>query len=151
MPTLDIRRVTPDVVRPMRQQVLRPTRPYAENLYPGDDAAETLHLAAYAEGDVVGSLTTLHQAPPALALDTAWRLRGVATLPQVRGQGYGVAMVQTALAHIREQHGTLCWFFAQATAVGFYLKLGFQLDTAQRYTETPFDPTHPMMWMQLGG
>jgi GNAT superfamily N-acetyltransferase len=145
----DIRRVTPEIVRPLRSAILRPGQPFANNIYPGDDDSETVHFAAYVDERPVGSTTVLHQAPPLHGDAGMWRLRGVTTLPDVRGQGCGVALITAALDYIAEQGGALCWFFANPPAVPFYEKLGFRLDTALRYSEAAVPPAHPLMWRRV--
>ncbi|ARF90322.1 GCN5-related N-acetyltransferase [Burkholderia cenocepacia] len=58
----------------------------------------------------------------------AWRLRGMAVHPSVRGLGFGRLLVNLSLRHVREQHGTLLWCTARESAYRFYEMLGFNRD-----------------------
>ncbi|NWG17456.1 MAG: GNAT family N-acetyltransferase [Chloroflexi bacterium] len=145
---VSIQRVAVEVVRPLRAQVLRPGQPLERNIYPGDDAPDTVHFAALLEGRVVGSASVFHQPPPDSALPTAWRLRGVTTLPDVRGRGFGVRLVEACVTYVRQQNGTYLWFFANPPAVGFYENLGFQQHPdMQNVVEV--GPPHPLMGRRL--
>lgn len=110
----------------MRSQVLRPGIPPEALVYPGDGDPETVHFAAVADGHIVG-IASLYHAPRAGSSDAGeWQLRGMATAPEVRGKGFGAALVREAMAHARAKGGTLFWFNARVVALGFYRKLGFE-------------------------
>jgi len=111
-------------IRPLRHAVLRPGQPASASAYGQDDEPDTLHLAAYDQaGAVVGCATffpePLHGAP-------AWRLRGMATAPAVRGQGYAGQMLARGIEELRGRGVPLLWCNARTSAVGFYERFGFQ-------------------------
>lgn len=143
-----IQRVTADIVRPLRAEVLRPGEPFERNLYPGDDAPETFHAGAYCDDRLVGSTTAMHQSPPHLTLTTAWRLRGVTTHPTVRGQGFGARLIEFCTEYVRQQGGTYLWFYANPPAVGFYEHLGFERHP-DLLNHVLVGPPHPLMWRWL--
>ncbi|ESS40896.1 acetyltransferase (GNAT) family protein [Burkholderia cenocepacia] len=58
----------------------------------------------------------------------AWRLRGMAVHPSVRGLGFGRLLVNLSIRHVREQRGTLLWCTARESAYQFYEMLGFNRD-----------------------
>src|SRR5262249_36409475 len=65
-------------------------------IFPGDDDRDALHLGAFEQKQLVGEMTILHKAPVDFADDVSkriWLLRGMATLPCIRGLGYGAALV----------------------------------------------------------
>jgi GNAT superfamily N-acetyltransferase len=147
--TTEVQRVAVEAIRPIRHGVLRPTAPPEHSQYPGDDDPTTLHLGAFVGGVLVGSATLIHQAPAHLPDERhAWRLRGVAVLPQHRGLGLGQQMVRRALEHAQAHGGALLWFFANPPAVDFYLRLGFTLHTTLS-NPVPDGPPHPYMWQHL--
>lgn len=116
--------VLPWVVRPLRHAVLRPGQPAGASAYPQDDDPETLHLAAYDEtGAVVGCATFF---PEPLDGEPGWRLRGMATAPAVRGQGYGADLLARGLEELRGRGSPLLWCNARTTALGFYERYGFR-------------------------
>ena len=66
-----------------------------------------------------------HEAQPGETDPQAWRLRGMATYAEQRGQGIGGALMEACLAHVRTHGGTRLWFNARTTAAGFYRRFGF--------------------------
>lgn len=112
-------------VRSLRQSVLRPGKPAEKSVYPLDDAEDSLHLGAFKNTELVGSSTLLRQSPPNQDLPNAWRLRGVATVDTVRGEGHGKELIKMVMEYIAYQGGGTLWCHAKLEAKGFYEKLGF--------------------------
>lgn len=122
--TIAIRRVDADVVRPLRHAVLRAGTDPEESIYPADDLADTVHLAVYEGGDVVGTATLfpeLYEGRP------AWRLRGMAVAEAHRGTGLGSTLLAEVLALVHERGGDLIWCNARTVALPFYAGLGFTI------------------------
>lgn len=120
---MTIRSVPASQTRSLRQALLRADQSLAESRYPGDAAARTLHAGAFAEGELVGIASVYQDAdgdPPGI-----WRLRGMATEPAVRGEGYGRGLLQACLGHVARLDGSLVWCNARSHAVGFYARHGF--------------------------
>lgn len=128
MDTLTFQTVPVDVVRPLRQAILRPGKPPSAAIWDGDDASDTRHFAARAGADVVGIATLLHK-PHAVADDPhAWQLRGMATASGWQGRGVGSALLGFLLDHCRDQDGgSIVWCNARITARDFYLRHGFEV------------------------
>ncbi|HEX9122892.1 MAG TPA: GNAT family N-acetyltransferase [Actinomycetota bacterium] len=122
-----IRPIEIGAVRELRQRVLRPHQRAEELVYPGDDAPDSLHAGAFEGDELVGIATVIREAPPGTTDERAWRLRGMATLPEVRGKGYGAALLQRCLDHVGKHGGALVWCNARATAVEFYRRSGFEV------------------------
>lgn len=120
---MTIRSVPASQTRPLRQALLRPGQPQEELRYPGDEAAHTLHAGAFAEGELVG-IASVYSGRDGDQAD-AWRLRGMATQPAVRGQGYGTALLRACLGHVARLDGSHVWCNARSHAVGFYARHGF--------------------------
>lgn len=120
-----IKRVSPDAVRPIRQAILRPHQTVEECVFPGDDVPEAGHFGAYLADRLVSIGSIFRESPPGQAVPAAWRLRGMATLPEVRGQGCGAAVLDACIAHVRAHHGRFIWCNARTPAVGFYRRYGF--------------------------
>lgn len=132
-----IEQVAAPTTRALRGRVLRPgTELAALERVLGDSVDEAVHLAAYAADRLVGAVFIHPGDVPPNADDAlrrlerhargrAWRLRGMATEPDVRGEGYGAALVRACLTYVAERHDELLWCNAREAAYGFYERLGF--------------------------
>ncbi len=57
--------------------------------------------------------------------EDALRLRVMGTLPEVRGQGAGAALVARATEEVVKRGKSVLWCDAREVAFGFYERLGF--------------------------
>lgn len=126
-PAFHIRPIAAAEARPLRHAVLRPNQPFDATRYPLDAQPESGHFGAFVEDQLVGVASVYHEAQPGEDAPHAWRLRGMATLPQERDQGIGSALMQACLDHVRTEGGTTLWFNARTTAAGFYKRFGFAI------------------------
>jgi len=125
-----IRRITAAETRPLRRRVLRPGQRFEKTLYPGDEAPATAHLGAFAGARLVG-IASLY-AEPRPGTDPpgrTWRLRGMATAPEARGQGHGRDLLAACVAHVGASGGGELWCNARIPAVGFYRTAGFEVES----------------------
>lgn len=113
-------------VRPLRSVVLRPGVPAEKLVYDGDETPDALHLAAIVGDRIVGIASLAREPAPGRAGADAWRLRGMATLPEVRGRGLGARLLRGCFDHVRRHGGGLLWCNARVVALGFYEKLGLR-------------------------
>ena len=120
-----IRPVAAGDIRPLRQRVLRPEQPFESTLYPGDDLPGTVHLGAF-DGEVLVGIASLYREPRE-GEDDGWRLRGMATIPEVRGRGLGAALLDACLEHAAAAGGAEVWCNARVPAIGFYERAGFEV------------------------
>ena len=104
--------------------MLRAGRPTEESFYPPDDLAATMHLAAYLNDQVVGTVTVF---PEPLDGEPAWRLRGMAVDPALQNSGVGSAIMQDMTRRLRDQGVGVLWCNARTSALGFYRKQGFEV------------------------
>jgi GNAT superfamily N-acetyltransferase len=123
---IGIRRITAAETRALRQQVLRPKQRPEEQVYPNDDAPDTLHAGAFRDGTLVGIATVFRDVPPGEPNPRAWRLRGMAVLPEMQRQGVGRALVEFCVEHIRAQGGEVLWCNGRTSARAFYESAGFR-------------------------
>ncbi len=122
----DIRQVDLRAARQMRHDLLRAHQQPWEIVYTGDDAFDSLHVGAFRDEVLVGIASVMREPPPDTDHPSAWRIRGMATLPEVRGQGYGGALLERCLSHVLNHGGTLVWCTARVPAAGFYRRYGFE-------------------------
>ena len=125
-----IRAITAAETYPLRQQILRPHQTLAEVGFDGDDDPSAAHFGAFAGEVLVGIASVLEQARPGAAppAEGVWRVRGMATLPEVRGGGYGAKLLDACLEHARAHGGTTAWCNARVPAVDFYSRAGFRAE-----------------------
>jgi L-Ala-D/L-Glu epimerase len=126
-----VRPVPATDVWPIRHQVLRPGQPAELCSYPEDDRPGARHFAALHKGATAGAASVYHEDPPAefavpgLKPGGGWRLRGMATVDEIRGTGAGSALLRTALTHAVLAGAQVVWCNARTSVAGFYGKHGF--------------------------
>lgn len=128
---IEVRLITAAETLPLRMSVLRPNRPVEVAKFPEDDFATTRHFGAFRDGKLLGIATLLRAELPAQPGELALQLRGMATAPEVRGEGFGRALILACLAFTRESGVPLLWCNARTSALGFYRKLGFEIVGAE--------------------
>jgi zinc protease len=120
--------ITPKQTVPIRSEILRPGQPEQNSIYPLDEDENALHLGAIKNSELVGVASIFKEAATRKDLTDAWRLRGMATIEAVRGEGHGKQLVETAIQYIAFQGGGNLWFNARHNVQGFYENLGFQVE-----------------------
>ncbi len=109
----------------LRRRVLRDDSPTATLEFDGDDEPTTFHLAIERD-DVIVAVSTWMQRPlPEDPRDTDIQLRGMASEPELQGQGLGAALLRAGLDRAHERGTTRVWARARSTALGFYVANGF--------------------------
>ncbi|MBI3073838.1 MAG: GNAT family N-acetyltransferase [Deltaproteobacteria bacterium] len=112
---------------PLRHAVLRPHQPIDEIYATADEPPDGHHFAAITRGAVIGVASLYHEPLPGRrALESAWRLRGMAVRGEHRKLGVGRALVEACLDAARNVGATLVWCNARTTASGFYERCGFE-------------------------
>jgi L-alanine-DL-glutamate epimerase-like enolase superfamily enzyme/predicted GNAT family N-acyltransferase len=145
-----VRAVPAADVWPIRHRVLRPGQPAELCSYPEDDRPGARHFAALHKGTTVGAASVYHEDPPAefvvpgLRQGRGWRLRGMATLDEVRGTGEGSALLRTALTHAVLAGAEVVWCNARTSVAGFYRRHGFH--TLGEEFEMPGIGPHQFMY-----
>ena len=136
----------------VRWPILRPGFPRETAVFDGDDAENTLHFGAFDDGRLVG-VASIYLAPFPEEISAqpdvspAFQLRGMATLPEVRGAGFGKALLDACVATAREKCATLIWCNARTTAADFYAKHGWRI--AGEQFEIPTVGPHFRMCLSL--
>lgn len=126
MSTHDVRAISAAETRPLRQAILRPQQRLDELIYRGDDDPLALHAGAFHAGRLVGIASVAPHPCPRAAFPGPWQLQGMATTPEVRGRGFGRALIERCLAHVAAQGGATLWCNGRTSAAGFYTGLGFR-------------------------
>lgn len=132
----EVRLISAAETRGLRGAILRPGRPAEQLVYPADDAPDTLHAGAFRDGGLVGIATVSQNPCPRHELPGPWQLRGMATTPEVRGMGYGRALIEACVAHVAAHGGITLWCNGRTSAAGFYTALGFAALGEEFVTDT---------------
>jgi len=136
----------------LRQEVLRPGRPVRDCIYPGEDDARATHVAALQRTRPTGSdfsvLAVGVVMPEAPAweseADDGWRVRGMATRPESRGEGLGSRVLDLLIGHVAAHGGGLLWCHARTPALHLYERARFV--PRGDVFELPEIGPHQVMW-----
>jgi GNAT superfamily N-acetyltransferase len=138
--------VSPSTTWPLRREVLRPGRSLVDVAYPGDDDGRAAHAAAKdAKGMVLAVGSVLPEAPA--WQEGGWRVRGMATRPDRRGEGLGSSVLALLLAHVAEHGGGLVWCNARSGALHLYERAGFS--PRGDVFQLPDIGPHLVMWREV--
>ncbi len=112
----------------VRWPVLRPGFARETAIFDGDVAPGTLHFGAF-DGETLVGVASIYLIPfPAQPeVSPTFQLRGMATLPEVRGAGFGKALLDACVAVAREKGAALIWCNARTGAAEFYAQRGWQI------------------------
>ena len=124
----EVRPISATDARTVRHPVLREGLPPESAILDRDDDPSTSHFGAFEHERLVAVATFFPEDCPGRPESPAWRLRGMATLPEARGRGAGRALVERGARLAREAAAELLWCQARVTARGFYAKLGFSAE-----------------------
>jgi GNAT superfamily N-acetyltransferase len=142
-----VERVPVERTRSLRKAVLRPYLP-AEDPYvlPDDDQPTTVCFGAITVDERLIGVARITPEPPPFETDEAqsWRLRGMATSPELRGQGVGTAVLGAVISHVRSCGGGILWCNARVTALGLYQRGGMRR-FGDVWEEPEIGP-HVVMW-----
>jgi predicted GNAT family N-acyltransferase len=143
--TISVEQVGIDVILPLRAAVLRVGLPIDTARYEQDTLPTTVHLAALDDtGTVVGCATW---SPEPYQGRAGFRLRGMASAEQVRGQGVGARLLTAGLELGREHGAVVAWCNARTSALGFYRRYGFT--AVGEEFDVPYAGPHYRMWRDL--
>jgi GNAT superfamily N-acetyltransferase len=146
---MEIRPIAVADARTVRLPVLRPGLPPESAVLDHDDDPGTIHLGAFDGERLVAVATFFEEACPLRPDSPAWRLRGMATLPDMRGCGAGLGLVAEGVRIAKASGATLMWCNARVSARGFYEKTGF-VTIGDRF-ELPVAGPHYVMIKNIGG
>ena len=134
------------VVRPLQLEVLRPGQMLSEADLVDEPGA--FYVAVYDDiDDVVGVATFLSEPHPARPGPNQWRLRGMASAPTRRGEGFGAAALTRGVDEAVARGGVLIWANARTPAVPFYEAHGFVAE-GEEFDIPPIGP-HYLMTRRL--
>jgi GNAT superfamily N-acetyltransferase len=137
-------------MRALRKAVLRPHLPADDPfIMPDDHLPSTIGFGAVTDDDEVIAVARITpEAPPFDPEHVGgWRLRGMATSPELRNQGVGSAVLAGVVAHIAAGGGGILWCNARVTALGVYERAG--MERWGEVWEEPYIGPHIVMWRRI--
>ena len=122
---LKIIEVSADKTYTIRKEVLRNNidLPFK---FDGDLNETTFHLGAFNNDKIVG-VASFMKNEHKLFKGSQFQLRGMATLPEVRGLGFGKELINKSVEILKAKNTTILWCNARIVALPFYEKLGFKI------------------------
>ena len=123
-----VSRVSASEVYPIRQLVLRPNQPPEAAVFPSDELESTYHIGLFEEGSLVGIASLYPEGPEGYEMNDAWRIRGMAVLPEHHGRGLGSKLLQACMAYAAAHNGTALWCNARVNARAFYELRGLNIE-----------------------
>lgn len=126
---LMIQEIKPEDTYPLRHQILRPNQSIQECSYPLDHEPDSYHVGYYQNGQIIGIGSVHRESLPQQNDPNTWRIRGMAVLDIVRGQGIGGHILTELIQYAASQStpGTI-WCNGRLPASNFYRRHGFQTD-----------------------
>lgn len=146
---LTTRLISAEETRPLRYQVLWPHKPDVEScVIDIDHREDAMHVGAFLQEELVGVCSLFQMHTPKLPDEKQYRLRAMATHPNVRGSGAGKAVVDEALKQVRALGMDVLWCDARKVALGFYGKMGFSI--IDEWYDVPIIGPHKLMYYCFG-
>lgn len=142
-----IRRIAAAETRALRQAILRPHQRVDELVYPGDDSPDVAHFGAFLDGNLIGIVSAYREPPHGEENTGAWRLRGMAVVPQMHRKGIGSLLLRASIDYVKQRGGTMIWFNARTPAILFYQAHGFQVRGEEFIL--PGAGPHYFMWSEI--
>jgi GNAT superfamily N-acetyltransferase len=110
---------------PLRLRVLRPGGTEADCHFPSDDVPGAFHVGTFHEEQCVAVGSFSAEAHADLPAQRPYRLRGMASAPEVRGRGAGRVLLDHAVELLGQRGCDVLWCNARVAAIPFYERMGF--------------------------
>ncbi len=137
----------PEEIQQLRNEVLWPHKSFEQCVLETDHLPSTFHFGVKVEGLAVATVTLQQEKNQRLQEEKQYRLRAMAVREGYRGQGFGDAIVESGLNHLRELGVEVVWCDARVAALNFYRRLHFN-ELEEEY-EIPIIGMHRFMWKVL--
>ncbi len=160
----------PEEIQQLRNEVLWPHKIFENCILETDRLSTTFHFGIQLDGLTVATVTFQKENTDKLdslkgviqdsskgsskdfskgvsqgvMQENQYRLRAMAVREGYRGQGYGYAIVEAGLNHLRELGVEVVWCDARVAALNFYRRLQFE-EIEEEY-EIPIIGMHRFMW-----
>ena len=123
-----IEKVSPDAMCPLRHKVLRPNLPFEASCLPSDNDPDAIHFTVKKDDTILSIASLYSESFEAMPNKNSYRLRGMATEPAERGNGFGAMVLHGAMDYLKKETDVeILGCNARVTAFGFYEKMGFTI------------------------
>jgi predicted N-acetyltransferase YhbS len=137
----------PEEIQQLRNEVLWPHKTFENCILETDRLSTTFHFGIQEDGLTVATVTLQQEKTDKLQQEKQYRLRAMAVREGYRGQGFGEAIVEAGLNHLRELGVEVVWCDARVAALNFYRRLQFE-ELEEEY-DIPIIGLHRFMWKVL--
>lgn len=137
----------PEEIQQLRNEVLWPHKTFEQCVLETDHLPSTFHFGVQLDGLTVATVTLQQENSSKLPQEKQYRLRAMAVREGYRGQGFGDAIVDAGLNHLRELGVEVVWCDARVAALNFYRRL--QFEELEEVYEIPIIGLHRFMWKVL--
>ena len=110
----------------VRHPVLRFGKPIESCHFEGDDLQTTKHFGLFYNKQLSGVISIFETQNSLFEEANQFQIRGMAVLQQFQKKGFGVALLKYCENYIQNNKGSVIWFNARETAIGFYEKSDYQ-------------------------
>jgi ribosomal protein S18 acetylase RimI-like enzyme len=124
---ITIRNITANETYPVRHSVLRKGQPITSCCFEGDELNTTKHYGLFENDALQGIISLYKNANRQFEATKQIQIRGMAVLEHNQGKGFGKELVQYCENLLTESDCQLIWFNARENAIGFYQKLGYNI------------------------
>ena len=122
----EVKKITTEETLLLRKNVLKPFLTAEQCRNPGDDDPTTFHLGLFHAKKLISVATFIQESYRDFPAGFPYRLRGMATDPAYRKQGFGQKLLHHGLEHLRQKRCDLLWCNAREKAFPFYEKIVFK-------------------------
>ncbi|MCH7598203.1 MAG: GNAT family N-acetyltransferase [Myxococcales bacterium] len=141
---ISVRSITLKEIQPLREKWLVASGLIVTDGFEGDARSRTQHLGAIRKGKILGIVSLFNEPRPAMVEAKAWRLRGLAVNPSVRGEGCGRSLIEGAARHIARSRGNLLWANVPVVSCDFFCALDFEI-AGDAFDVHDLDPHHRIL------
>ncbi len=124
---MKMKTITAIECHPLRHQVLWPHIKLEKDcVIDIDDRDDAIHIGAIVNDEIISVCSLFQMSSNLLDYQNQYRLRAMATDPNMRGKSAGKLIVKHAIELLKKNKHDVLWCDARQIAIGFYEKLGFQ-------------------------
>lgn len=128
-----VKKISTSETYSLRWSELRQGLPIEDCYFANDDHPETFHLGCFV-GEQLASIGSFYKDnTKRFCVNESYQLRGMATLQEFQGKGLGLGtrIIEKAFDILLQNHIEVLWCNARASAVGFYKKMGFEINSEE--------------------